>query len=153
MPRKKTPKLFLSHSHEDKDTVIRVATDLENSGIRVWLDRWELQAGDSIIDKINEGIGISDYLAVFLSPTSLKSAWVRKEVNAGLMKELESKSVSVIVALLPNCRNEDIPLLLRDKLWIDFRTSYLTGLSDFLEVFRKTKKAADLLFGQATRLI
>lgn len=153
MPRKKTPKLFLSHSSKDKEIVLRLATDLENSGIRVWLDRWELQAGDSIIDKISEGIGISDYLAVFLSPTSLKSEWVRKEVNAGLMKELERKSVSVIVALLPNCHNEDIPLLLKEKLWIDFRTSYLTGLSDFLEVFRKTKKAADILFGQGTRLI
>ena len=153
MPRKKTPKLFLSHSHVDRGIVLRVATELERSGIPIWLDRWELQAGDSIIDKINEGIGNTDYLAVFLSPASLKSEWVRKEMNAGLMKELNRKSVSLLIVLLPKCDPQNVPPLIQDKVRIDFRTSYLTGLSDFLEVFRKTKKAAELLFAEATHLL
>ncbi len=74
-------------------------------------------------------------------------------MNAGLMKELTRKSVSLLIALLPNCDTRKIPPLLQDKVRIDFRISYLAGLSDLLEVFQQTKKAADLLFSDATRLL
>ena len=44
--------------------------------------------GDSLIEKISDGIESSDKLVVFLSPNSVDSNWVKKEVATGLILEL-----------------------------------------------------------------
>ncbi len=52
------PKVFLSHASEDKERfVINLAIKLRSKGVAVWLDKWEILTGDSLIDKIfEEGI-------------------------------------------------------------------------------------------------
>ena len=57
-------RVFLSHSSEDKPFVDRLASDLEKINVGVWYDKWELRVGDSIIDKIEEGIESQDFLMV-----------------------------------------------------------------------------------------
>jgi hypothetical protein len=51
--------------------------------------------------------------------------WVKKELSAALVKELEQQSVYVLPLLVKKC---DIPLLLRDKVYADFTASYDQGL-------------------------
>jgi len=119
------PTCFLCHSSQDKDAVRRIALDLEQRGLRVWFDEWELQVGDSLHDKISEGLDSSGYLVVFLSPSSVASGWARKEMNAGLARELELRSVFVLPVLLKECR---LPAFLKDKKYADFRRNYDEGL-------------------------
>ena len=47
--------IFLSHSHVDKPFVRRLASDLIDSGVKVWLDEAEILIGDSLIEKIGTG--------------------------------------------------------------------------------------------------
>ena len=54
--------IFLSHSHADKDFARRLAMDLKRAGVRIWLDEAELKIGDSLIEKIREGIDQMEYL-------------------------------------------------------------------------------------------
>jgi hypothetical protein len=114
-------KAFLSHSSKDKDVVEPVGTWLTNKGIEVWIDGWSMTPGDSLIEKVGEGIESSDRLVVFLSPNSVDSNWVRKEVVTGLVMELaEEKGLGdkfVIPALLVACK---VPIMLRDKLYANF---------------------------------
>jgi hypothetical protein len=50
-------KVFVSHSSVDKPFVERLATDLRiRESIDVWLDKWEIQPGDRIASKIEEGL-------------------------------------------------------------------------------------------------
>jgi hypothetical protein len=84
-----------------------------------------MRVGDSLVERIQQGIEDSSYLAVILSPRSVNSVWVRREVNAAFAAELERRSVFVLPVLAEDC---DIPLFLKDKLYADFRTDYLTGL-------------------------
>jgi hypothetical protein len=70
---KKVRRLFLSYSRQDRDIVLQVATDLAASRFSIWLDRWELRAGDSIVEKINTALSASSYIVVFLSQASLRS--------------------------------------------------------------------------------
>lgn len=128
--------LFISYSSEDRDFAERLATDLENQGIGIWLDKWEIKVGDSIIEKIEKGIKDNDFLGIVLSPSSVKSKWARKELSAALMKELKSKSVVILPILLRNC---DIPPLISDKRYADFRKDYQTGLRELLEVLSSEK--------------
>jgi len=123
--------VFISYSSKDKDFAERLATDLRASGAEVWFDQWEIKVGDSITQKINDGIHDNDYLAVVLSPDSVASPWVRKELNVAMMRELNRRSVFVLPILYLDC---EIPELIADKRYADFRKSYEFGFSEVLEV-------------------
>jgi hypothetical protein len=125
-------RLFLSHSHADKGFVERLAGDLCSKGIGVWMDKWEIRVGESLLIKITEGIQEAGYLGVILSKASVRSEWVRKELNTALMRELQERRVVVLPILLEEC---DVPLLLRDKKYADFTKNYTDGLNALMEVF------------------
>lgn len=120
---------FISYSSDDAEFVARLASDLASSGKNVWWDRWEIRVGDSIVEKINNGISRNDYLIVVLSPNSVRSAWVKKELNMGLMRELTTRNVVILPIVIADC---NIPAIISDKRYADFRVSYDIGLSDLL---------------------
>jgi hypothetical protein len=126
---KKRPKFFLSHSSVDKPFVSRLANDLQGKRVPVWFDRWELKVGDSLTQKIEDGISESSWLAVVLSRNSVKSAWVRKELAAAQALELHNRNVFVLPLLVEDC---EIPIFLLDKLYADFRTSYEQGFDSLV---------------------
>ena len=114
------PKIFLCHSSKDKTFVKRLAFSLKENGIDVWLDEWELKAGDSLIAKIQEAILDCSYLAAVISNNSINSSWVQKELNAALFEELDNNNqVKIIPVLFENCR---LPVFLREKLYVDLTT-------------------------------
>jgi hypothetical protein len=110
--------IFISYNHADKGTAESLAKILVQAKQNVWIDKWELNAGDSLIERIEEALGGADAILVLLSKSSTQSEWCKKELRSGLLRELEEKSVLVIPIVLDDC---DIPLFLREKLWIDFR--------------------------------
>ena len=110
--------IFISYNHADKETAESLAKILIQAKQNVWIDKWELNAGDSLIDKIEDALGGADAILVLLSKSSTQSEWCKKELRSGLLRELEEKSVLVIPIVLDDC---NIPLFLREKLWIDFR--------------------------------
>lgn len=122
-------RVFLCHSSKDKDFVERLAFDLEKVNVGVWFDKWEIRVGDSLIEKISKGIELNDYLAIIISTNSIESEWVKREVNAALMRELEEKKVVVLPILIEDCK---IPVLLKEKKYADFRKSYDEGFEEFL---------------------
>jgi hypothetical protein len=122
--------VFISYSHSDKDFVDKLAAHIVANRGSVWLDRWELNVGDSLTQRIQEAITTSSALLVVLSKASVESEWCKRELNAGLVRELEEKRVVVLPVLLEDCA---IPLFLRDKLYADFRTDFDTGFKAVLE--------------------
>jgi hypothetical protein len=123
-------KVFISYSHQDKDFADRLARDLMARRILVWWDDWMIQVGDSLLAKIEEGISTSSYLGIVLTPSSVASSWVREELNAALLRQLDEKRVFVLPILAMDC---EIPLLLRDKKYADFRSDYEEGLARLLK--------------------
>lgn len=113
--------VFLSHTTADKDIVEAIGSFLTDRGITVWIDSWRMTAGDSLVAKIGEGLEQSDRLVVCLSPNSVESNWVKKEVATGLIMELaEGNGLGekfVVPALLIPCK---VPIMLRDKLYANF---------------------------------
>lgn len=121
--------VFISYSSKDRGFVSKLATDLKSKGINVWYDQWELKVGESLIRKIGDAIKSQDYLIAVLSKVSVQSAWVMKKLSAGLIKELEGRRVVVLPVVIEDC---DIPTLLTDKVYADFRRDYLSGLNSLL---------------------
>jgi len=135
---------FISYSSLDGDFAERIAQDLENrGGLEVWLRKWEIMVGDSLVDKIfNDGLCKNDFFIVILSPNSISSDWVKKEINVSLVKELNDKNVTILPILYQECC---IPRSLSDKKVANFVTDYRQGMRDLLlaicpEVYKEKLK-------------
>lgn len=82
--------VFISHASEDKETVVLpLCAALRRAGLKIWLDRQELHLGDSLREKIDEGLANSRFGVVVLSPSFMAKGWPRRELN-GLMAIEES---------------------------------------------------------------
>jgi len=73
--------------------------------------------GDSLIEKIRAGIDDMDYLAVVLSPVSVESEWVKREVDIAMNQEIRDRKVKVLPLL---CGASKLPGFLEGKLYADF---------------------------------
>lgn len=138
------PSVFLSHNHSDKPFVRRLAADLNHQGIRVWLDEAEIKVGESLIEKIRNGIDEVDFIAVVLSPNSVASPWVQREVDVAMNHEIAGRRVRVLPLMYRTC---DLPGFLLGKRYADFTedSRYPSALEDLVRslgvVFNKNAYA------------
>lgn len=112
--------IFLSHNSNDKPFVRKLAADLESHGVRCWIDEAEIKIGDSLVQKIREGIDSVDYVAVILSNDSINSPWVQREIDVSINKEILGKNIKVLPLLLEPC---ELPGFLLGKFYADFTTN------------------------------
>lgn len=110
-------KVFLSHAHADKAFARRLAADLRVAGHTVWIDEAEINIGDSLVEKIREGLDQVDFVAAILSAASIASPWVTRELDIASNREMQEKRVVVLPLLV-----EKVPLpgFLQGKLYGDF---------------------------------
>src|SRR5215831_8788978 len=81
-PMKKWWDVFISYASEEKETVaLPLAETLGRAGLQVWLDQFELRMGDSLRQKIDEGLSASTFGVVIISEHFLNKAWPQKELN------------------------------------------------------------------------
>lgn len=106
-----SPKAFLSYASEDRDVAERVAEELQAAGVETWWDRWEIGAGDSIVQKINQGLGGCTHFIVLLSPNSINKPWVQTEIDAGFVRRVSGEAK--FIPLRSNLPAEQLPPLLR----------------------------------------
>jgi hypothetical protein len=91
--------VFIRYSHPDAKFANKLTAHLVKHNTHVWIDSWELNVGDSILTHVQEAIQESSALLIILSKASVNSAWCRKELNAGVMRELDEKRVLVLPVL------------------------------------------------------
>jgi len=88
--------------------------------------------GDSIHEKVEEGVSSCDYLIALLSSASLESAWVREEVDAIRVREKESRSIVLLPAVLEGVDRRTLPALLKNRRFAVL-APYDNGLQDLLK--------------------
>ena len=108
------PRVFLSYAFEDKELARRIAEALQSNGIDTWWDNWCINAGDSIRQRIDEGLADCTHFVVLLTSHSVGKPWVRQEMDAGLVRKLNtgSKFIAVRSGLLVR----ELPPLLQGML-------------------------------------
>jgi formylglycine-generating enzyme required for sulfatase activity len=128
----KKPTVFISYSHADSHFVDNLAKRLKSTGVDVWIDKWKIKVGDSITGKIDEGIGASDYLIIVLSRSSIKSKWVREELNTALVRNVEvEKGAFILPVLKEDC---EIPSLLQHRKYANYKDDPERGFREIIEV-------------------
>lgn len=91
---KKTFDVFISHATEDKDSIVRpLAHELQNSGLRVWYDEFELKLGDSLRRKIDAGLANSKFGIVVLSHQFFKKNWSQYELDGLVTREMTGEQI------------------------------------------------------------
>jgi hypothetical protein len=87
------PVVYLAHASEDKAALAKpLAELLMTRGIDVWLDEWEISAGDSLRRKMEQGLGSCSHFVVLLTPRSIGKPWVETEIDAGFVRAVGGQS-------------------------------------------------------------
>ena len=105
-------KVFISHSHETRALAKRVGDALERAGLTAWNHEEEILPGDNWAREIARALEESQAMVVLLSPGSVHSSMVRREIEYALSsKHFKNRLIPVLVG-----SEDDLP---RDQLpWI-----------------------------------
>lgn len=148
--------IFLSHNKADKPFARQLAADLEHQGIRYWIDEAEIKVGESLIEKIRHGIDNAAYVAVILSPDSVASSWVQREVDVAMNQEISGRRVKVLPIMYREC---ELPGFLLGKRYVDFSRpeNYSSALEDLVKsvgvVFNRRAAIPDGAAGTLSRAL
>lgn len=105
--REKQWDVFICHASEDKIAVVEpLATALEREGLTVWYDRSILTIGDSLRQKIDEGLIKSRFGIVVISPAFFTKRWPGLELDGLVQKEIEGRKV--ILPVWHNVAHADV---------------------------------------------
>jgi tetratricopeptide (TPR) repeat protein len=96
--------IFISHASSDDAFVMQLRHALEGQGLRVWVDSRNLRGGAKLAPEIESAIEQARQVLVVLSPKTINSPWVRKEIQQALEVESRRKGdgYRVIPLLLPD---------------------------------------------------
>lgn len=102
-----TTKLFISHASEDKiDFVDPLKAKLQEAGFDTWYDKDQLTIGDSLLQKIGEGLNECDFGVVVFSKHFFAKKWPQAELD-GLFA-LETTERKVILPIWRDVSEEDV---------------------------------------------
>jgi hypothetical protein len=127
-------RVFISHAHDDDAFAARLAADLRSADIDVWIDDKEI-AYDDFVMKISEGLEGRQWLILVMTPASLRSQWVRREVNAALNLVEKGRMRGVIpIAAMP-FNEREVPALWDSLHRYDATKNYDAALAGLLRAF------------------
>src|SRR5262245_59783120 len=73
--------VFISYSHNDKDTAAALARELEGLEVPYFLDTKDNAWGESITDGLHKAMQAASAIVVIVSPASVKSHWLSFELG------------------------------------------------------------------------
>ena len=84
---------FISHASEDKSSFVRaLAETLQAKGAKVWYDEFTLKVGDSLRQKIDQGLLESRYGIVVISRNFIARKWPQRELDGLVNLEVDGRS-------------------------------------------------------------
>jgi hypothetical protein len=81
-------KIFISHSTVDRDIALDISKLLDGSSIETWFASEGVDLGSNFAEKITEALSSSDYLLLILSPSSISSPHVKREVSLAIDRNI-----------------------------------------------------------------
>lgn len=114
--------IFICHASEDKINVVYPLIErLECHNVSYWLDKTEIRWGDSITQKINDGLVNSRYGVVILSKSFLNKNWPQRELNALLNIEASNGKAKILPLIYGDSGEllKNLPLL-NDKMFLNW---------------------------------
>lgn len=128
--------IFLCHNGADKDWTEQLGAQIESETIdglkdsrklRVFFDKWDIDIGENLIVRINEGLKKSRFVACILSPEFMKAPWPTFEWSHIVAED----PINVRKRLIPVlARKESLDKTETIELCAPFRALNYVDLSD-----------------------
>ncbi|MEH1866107.1 MAG: toll/interleukin-1 receptor domain-containing protein [Nostoc sp.] len=124
---------FLSHSSQDQEFVSKLADVLRHHHIPVWYSKTNILGAQQWHDEIGNALKRCDWFLVVLSPKSVDSMWVKRELIFALQQNrFDNKIVPIIYQ---PCNYEQLSWVLSSFQMINFQGSFEDGCRDVLRLW------------------
>lgn len=125
--------VFLSHSSRDSEFVDLIAETMRRHGIPVWYSRTNIIGAQQWHDEIGAALQRCDWLALVLSPDSVESRWVKRELLYALQQNrFENK---IIPILFKSCDYERLSWTLSSFQLVVFTNSFEEGCRELMRTW------------------
>ena len=125
--------VFISHRRSDVQQAEQLANEIRDAGHQVWLDEWNISLGDSIVERMNEGLEDATYVVVCYSSSGVMSPWMSREWMSALARQLNGYGVKILPVLLTG---GEPPAILADLKYADLVRDWSQGVSELLRAMR-----------------
>lgn len=109
--------VFISYSSRDRESAIKIRRLLESDQVRVWLDVIDIRTTNQLQQELFDSIDEQDIFCLLLSPSSVESPWVLREIEYAKTKE----GLQILPIILRSC---SIPDSLGDIVGLDAREGF-----------------------------
>ena len=124
---------FLSHSSMDQDFVTHLAEVLRRHGVPIWYSRTNILGAQQCHDEIGAALRRCDWFLLVLSPTSVASMWVKRELIFALQQNrFENR---IVPLLYQACDFECLSWVLPSFQTIDFQRTFAEGCRELLRLW------------------
>lgn len=129
-------KVFVSHRGVDTAQAEQLALELRVAGHDVWLDVWEIDISDSIIEKIDAGLTSTDVLVLCLSADAdgVHTTYMLREWAPTLARQLAGHGVKVLPTFLTGGH---LPAIIADIKAADLVTDWPAGVAALLRAIAR----------------
>ena len=125
--------VFVSHRRADAEAAEKLALELRSAGHVVWLDEWEINVGDSIVDKMHKGLECATHVVLCYSDIGVNAPWTSREWMSALARQLEGAGVTILPVRLTG---GDPPAILADIRYADLAKDWQSGIKELLRAIR-----------------
>lgn len=132
--RRAKVEVFLSHSSRDRRFILKLAGFLRSHGIDAWYAEHHITGAQDWHDAIGRALKRVTHLAVVLSPNSVRSTWVYRELVYALVRRRFDGRI--IPILHRTCDVERLSWALESFQQIDFRRDFDRGGRKLLRTLR-----------------
>lgn len=130
---RKPCEVFLSHSSRDRDFAIALKKALNRHGVKVWFSVHHIKAAKQWHNEIGQALNRCDWFAVILTPNSVKSVWVERELLFALDERRYHEHI--IPLIRRTCRPEKLSWTLPAFQMIDFRAGEELAATKLLAIW------------------
>src|ERR1044072_7344333 len=125
--------VFLCHSSVDWEIAEQIVALLRRHGIPVWYGPSSIRGAQQWLDEIGDALERCDWFVILVSPNSMKSKWVRRELHFALDEDQYDKSIVPVVIHAGNYRKVSWPF--RSYQFIDFTEDFEKGCRALLRIW------------------
>jgi hypothetical protein len=125
--------VFLSHASSDREFVSALAEVLRRHGVPVWYSKTNILGAKEWHDEIGAALTRCDWFLVVLSPGSVASTWVKRELLSALLQSQFAEKI--VPVLYQPCDYERLSWVLPTIQRIDFQKSFEQGCRDLLRIW------------------
>ncbi|HLZ11332.1 MAG TPA: toll/interleukin-1 receptor domain-containing protein [Candidatus Acidoferrum sp.] len=135
--RRKIARIFLSHSAKDRTFVVKLTEFLRRQKVNYWYSAHHIAGADQWHDEIGRALQRCDWFLVVLSPNSVRSTWVKRELLYALQNE--SYSGRIIPLYFKRCDYAKLSWTLSSFQFVQFDMDFDSGCRQLVKALGKRR--------------